>query len=201
MWRGIAWPAGLAGLSRLDPAEFLSPTKIPGVDLLDLSPMGGTPGDLTRATLGLVNALSQRVDVVVIDTPPLAVTTEALEFVPVATVVVLVGRLGRTPTASAERAGELIRFGGAEHLAIALTDTGSGSLRRTSYYDYYQADDRVGSESRRKAPSGGKRRRSRSSRDDGGDALVDDGGLTPPDEAVPASASRFTSGASADSGH
>ena len=134
-------PAGLAGIDRLDAADFLTPTKIPGVDLLDLSPLGGTPGDLTRATLKLVRDLETRVDVVIIDTPPLGVTTEALEFVPVATVVVLVGRLGHTATAAAERAGELIRFGGADQVAVTLTDTGSGSIRRGNYYDYYGAQE------------------------------------------------------------
>jgi hypothetical protein len=74
---------------------------------------------------------------VVVDTPPLAVTTEALEFVPAAKVVVLVGRIGRTATAAAQRAGELARFGGAEQIAVAITDTGRSHLRRSHYYDYY----------------------------------------------------------------
>jgi Mrp family chromosome partitioning ATPase len=158
-------PAGLAGIDRLDAAEFLNPTKVPGVDLLDLSPLGGTPGDLTRATLKMVGALEPRADVIVIDTPPLAVTTEALEFVPVAKVAVLIGRLGHTPTASAERAGELVRFGGAEQLAIALTDTGSGRLRKSSYYDYYRDQDETGrSRPKRGSGKGGERRRRTSQR-------------------------------------
>ena len=110
---------------------------MPGVQLLDLSSLGGTPGDLTRATVRLISTLADQVDVVVIDTPPLAVTTEALDFVPVSNVVVLVARIGRTATAVAQRAGELIRFGGAEQIAVALNDTGSSRLGRTSYYDYY----------------------------------------------------------------
>ncbi len=130
-------PAALDGIDRLDPSAFLAPTKVPGVQLLDLSPLGGTPGDLTRATVRLVTALVERVDVLVVDTPPLVVTTEALEFVPVAKVVVLVGRIGRTATTAAQRAGELARFGGAEQVAVALNDTGSMRLRRTTYYDYY----------------------------------------------------------------
>ena len=84
-----------------------------------------------------MNELVDRVDVVVIDTPPLAVTTEALEFVPASKVVVLVGRIGRTATAAAQRAGELARFGGADQIAVALTDTGTSHLRRGHYYDYY----------------------------------------------------------------
>ncbi len=130
-------PAGLPGIDRLDPSAFLAPTKVPGVGLLDLSPLSGTPGDLTRATVRLVTALAERVDVLVIDTPPLIVTTEALEFVPAAKVVVLVARIGRTTTAAAQRAGELARFGGARQVAVAMNDTGSTRLRRQTYYDYY----------------------------------------------------------------
>jgi hypothetical protein len=98
--------------------------------------------------------------------PPLAVTTEALEFVPVANVVVLVGRMGRTPTTAAERAGELIRFGGAEQIAVALTDTGSARLRRNSYYDYYRdkGDVQTGATSTSRSGSkAAKRRRASSS--------------------------------------
>jgi Mrp family chromosome partitioning ATPase len=130
-------PAGLAGIDRLNATSYLSPTKIPGVQLLDLSPLGGTPGDLTRATVRLISNLAEQVDVLIIDTPPLAVTTEALDFVPVSKVVVLVARIGRTASAVAQRAGELVRFGGAEHIAVALNDTGSSRLGRPSYYDYY----------------------------------------------------------------
>ena len=110
---------------------------MPGVDLLDLSPIGASPGDITRATVRLVAALRDRIDVILIDTPPLAVTTEALEFVPGAEVVVLVGRMGRTTVEPAKRAGELTRFGGAEQIAVVLTVTGSAHLRRKRYYDYY----------------------------------------------------------------
>ena len=105
-----------AGPRRHRPAR---PVSVPRTDegarasqLLDLSPLGGTPGDLTRATVRLVTALAERVDVLVIDTPPLVVTTEALEFVPAAKVVVLVGRIGRTATAAAaarRRTGPLRR--------------------------------------------------------------------------------------------
>jgi Mrp family chromosome partitioning ATPase len=101
----------------------------------------------------LVAALSATVDVLVVDTPPLAVTTEALEFVPEAKVVVLVGRVGRTTMTGAQRAGELARFGGADQIAIALSDTGSARLSRNRYYDYY---------------GGGRRRRGRRREEEGG---------------------------------
>lgn len=130
-------PAALGGIDRLDPEEWLTATKVPGVELLDLSSLGATPGDLTRGTYRLAAALRDRADVVVVDTPPLSVTTEALEFVPLADAVVLMGRVGRTPTAAAQRAGELVRFSGAERIAVALADSRSGRRRRTAYYDYY----------------------------------------------------------------
>jgi succinoglycan biosynthesis transport protein ExoP len=159
-------PAGLAGIDRLDPEDFLTPTNMPGIELLDLSPLGDSPGDLTRGTYRLVAALTERVDVIIIDTPPLAVTTEALEFVPLAAVALLVGRVGRTATDAAQRAGELVRFGGAEHIAIALTDAGSKGGSRSAYYDYYGTGT---PDSKRSL-----RRRKRSSAD-AGDASSTDG--------------------------
>lgn len=167
-------PAGLAGIDRLEAESYIVPTKVPGVALLDLAPLGGSPGDLTRATVRLVKALSATIDVLIIDTPPLVVTTEALEFVPEAKVVVLVGRLGRTSTAGAQRAGELARFGGAEQLAVALNDTGRPALRRTRYYDYYETPQakspwRLGRG--RKPGAGAATRTDASSATDGTDAV------------------------------
>ena len=153
-----ALPAGLAGIERLSPTDFLTQTTVPGVQLLDLSPLRGTPGDLTRATVRLVNDLARLVDVVVIDTPPLAVTTEALEFAPIADVMVLIGRIGRTNTGSAARAAELARFGGTQQLAIALTDTGSTGLRRNHYYGYYGDARRRTRDQPKAAPDRNRRR-------------------------------------------
>jgi Mrp family chromosome partitioning ATPase/capsular polysaccharide biosynthesis protein len=129
-------PGGLGAIGRVDPERFLVPTRIPGVELLDLGPLGGTPADLPRATIRLVAALQESVDVIVVDTPPLNVTAEALEFIPVSTVVLLIARVGRTTAAAAGRAGELVRFGGAEQIAVALTNV-APARRRLSYYDYY----------------------------------------------------------------
>jgi Mrp family chromosome partitioning ATPase/capsular polysaccharide biosynthesis protein len=132
-----ALPGGVEAIDRLDPEQFLVPTRIPGVELLDLGPLGGAPGDLPRATIRLVAALRERVDVLIVDTPPLAITAEALEFIPLSTVVLLVARAGRTATTAASRAGELVRFGGAPQVAVALTGVVPGRRRRVTYYEYY----------------------------------------------------------------
>ncbi len=130
-------PGGLMSLTRLPPSEFLVPTDVPGVDLLDLAPLAASAGDLTRATVKMAAQLRHEVDVVVVDTPPLAVTTEALEFVPISEVVILIGRIGVTSTEGAKRAAELVQFAGAKRVGVALTASGSSRVRGARYYDYY----------------------------------------------------------------
>lgn len=130
-------PGGLQATDRHPARDFLVPTATPGVELLDLAPMAATPGDLTRATVRMINELRQSTDIILVDTPPLGVTTEALDFVPVAEVVLLIARVGRTNSDSAKRAAELIRFAGARRVGIALTAAGAPRVRNTKYYGYY----------------------------------------------------------------
>lgn len=135
-------PAGLSGLGRVPAHRYLIDTDTPGLSLLDLSPLGASAGDLTRATVTLLRTLRSAADVIIVDTPPLAVTTEALEFAPIAEVLLLVGRLGRTNSDAAQRAGELSRFAGVPHLAAVLTDVGMTRTKRTRYYEYYGGSGR-----------------------------------------------------------
>ncbi len=130
-------PGGLMALTRLPPSEFLVQTDVPGVELLDLAPLAASAGDLTRATVKMTAQLRHEADVVIVDTPPLAVTTEALEFVPISEVVILIGRIGSTTTEGAKRATELVQFAGAKRVGIALTAAGATKIRGSRYYDYY----------------------------------------------------------------
>lgn len=130
-------PGGLMALTRLPPSEFLVQTDVPGVELLDLAPLAASAGDLTRATVKMTAQLRHEADVVIVDTPPLAVTTEALEFVPISEVVILIGRIGSTTTEGAKRAAELVQFAGAKRIGIALTAAGATRIRGSRYYDYY----------------------------------------------------------------
>lgn len=128
---------GLEYLYRVPAEQFLVPTTVPRVRLLDLAGLDAPPGDLARASARLVAVLRSTVDVIVIDTPPLSVTAEALEFAPEASITLIVARVSRTRIRSAIRASEMMRFSGSTALAVALTDAGLPSRRRHRYYGYY----------------------------------------------------------------
>ena len=101
--RAAAWRAGGDG-----PGGGVNgcATVVPGVQLLDLSSLPQAPGE-SRASAHLLRPLVADFDVVLIDSPPLAFTAEALEFSSAATITLLVSRLGRTTADAARRAGRL----------------------------------------------------------------------------------------------
>lgn len=148
---------GLASIGRVPAEDYLIGTDVDNVQLLDLAPLSATAGDLTRATVRMLGRVRQLAEVVIIDTPPLAVTTEALEFVPLADVVLLVAKAGATSAESAERAGELVRFAGASKVGVTITAAGLPRLRGGRYYDYYSKNF--------EEPEGGRRSRRRNPAD------------------------------------
>ena len=132
-------PDLLADLQNFDgvgPEHFLRRTIHPSIRMVDLASLNAPPGELTRATTRIVAGLRPWVDVIIIDTPPLAVTAEALEFMHLASLALVIGRVGRTRVRSAQRAGELMVFAGATTISVALTDTGRPTRGRGQYYKY-----------------------------------------------------------------
>lgn len=117
---------------------LLVDTGMERVQLLDLSGLEeATPGDLSRLTARLLAGLRNRADVVIVDTPPLVVTAEALEYLPEADLLLMIARLGVTTSGSAERASDLVRHAGLETFAVVLNDTGKPERRRNRYYGHY----------------------------------------------------------------
>ena len=126
------------------PERFLQKTQINAIRLVDLEALNAAPGELTRVTARIVAGLRPFVDVIIIDTPPLAVTAEALEFMHFASLALIIGRVGRTRVRSATRASELMRFAGATTISIAMTDTGSPGRGKNEYYRYsYTGPDKA----------------------------------------------------------
>ena len=73
------------------------------------------------------------------------ITAEALDFIPDATAVLVMSRLGRTSITAASRAAELIRYGGATNVAVGLSDAGVPPGSR-----YYYGSDGASSKVRRR---------------------------------------------------
>ena len=125
-----------------DVSDIVIRTKFPRLGLLDLSPYRAVPsGTLVRATLRVLHRLHDA-DVVIVDTAPLSVTGEALEFVSGAQVVVQVAKLGETPASAGARAAELLRLGTDEATkALVLNNSRTGNtFFGQSYYGYYSND-------------------------------------------------------------
>jgi tyrosine-protein kinase Etk/Wzc len=101
---GSTQPLGfsLDEVQTVEVTSLLRPTGFRGVALLDLD-RTGTPDELARATASVMPRLTIEADNVVIDTSPMAVTSEVLELVPVADLIVVVVRLDRTDVADLER--------------------------------------------------------------------------------------------------
>jgi Mrp family chromosome partitioning ATPase len=124
-------------IDNVRPETLLVDSDVPGVRILDLSTLGAPAGALARATRRLVESLRERVDVIIIDSPPLLVSAEALEFIPIANVAMLSARIGRSRVDGAKRAGELVHFGGVEKVAVVLNEAKSQSGHHGRYYRYY----------------------------------------------------------------
>jgi Mrp family chromosome partitioning ATPase len=127
----MPFDAGELGL--LDPAALAQDTDIAGLTLVDLSSAEGTAGELSRATARLVPEVAGRVDQVVIDSSPVGATAEVLDMVPLADVIVVVGRVGHTSIDAASRAMSILRDLTNVPMVLALHGL---KHERTAYYEY-----------------------------------------------------------------
>ena len=144
-------------MGRTSAERWLANTSVANLQFLDVSGGQGTPGDLARTTAQIISVLRSTVDVIIIDTPPLSVTAESLEFAPLATVSLLLARLDRSTVSAAGRAQELLRFGGASLVVLAITDAGQPSRRRYRYYGYYSGSADESAKGRKSGKRAGKR--------------------------------------------
>jgi Mrp family chromosome partitioning ATPase len=93
----------------------------------------------------LVGELEEHYDIVLIDTPPVLVVSDALALAPEVDGVVLVGRIGVTTDASAQR---LLRtFDGVPQTQVMGAVANAISLDETYTYAYYGPSDRAGTRS------------------------------------------------------
>jgi Mrp family chromosome partitioning ATPase len=118
------------------PLDGLVPTVIDRVWLLPANdPRGASMRSGARREL--VGELRRAVDVVIIDTPPLLLSTEAADLAPDCDTVLLVAKSRRTRAAPAERATELLARLGVPVLGVALIGADEALIR--GGYRYYYA--------------------------------------------------------------
>ncbi len=128
-----------------------TPTDSPNLILVDLATMKGhSPGELARATAGLLPRLADVADAVVIDTSPIGATAEVLEFLPLVDNVILVVRLDHSSIKTVARTIETVRALSTANLLLAVIG-GSSADSNEYYYQYTQTEAPTG-RFRRKKP-------------------------------------------------
>jgi non-specific protein-tyrosine kinase len=112
-------------------------TKIPGLSLLSSGGLPPNPSELIGSEkMGeVLHRVKEQADVVVLDSPPVMVVTDAAVLAPRVDAVLLVIRPGVTRLAPTRHTVEQLRLGGANILGVVLNDVEN---KRSRYYYYYK---------------------------------------------------------------
>lgn len=112
-------------------ADLVHPTAVPGVSLVHSGSQVEDAAELiARRGAQLLEEARAIADVVLLDTAPLLVVSDASELLPAVDAVVMVARAGQTTRDSARRSYELLDRAGIPVLGVALI----GAKSPTSYY-------------------------------------------------------------------
>lgn len=126
-------PYILEDLAWVEPETLLRRTNVPNLTMLDLGSLG-SPDELARVTASLLPKMANECDAIVVDSSPVAATAEVLELVPLADVIVMVVRTGRTEMETARRTIAILRD--LTTAPILLVIAGMKQERPEYYYDY-----------------------------------------------------------------
>lgn len=112
--------------------QLVQPTGVPGVSLLHAGKAVDSPAELI-ATKGaeILHQARALADVVLLDTAPMLVVSDASELLPVVDAVVMVARVGQTTRDSARRSAELLERAAIPLLGVVLV---GGESATASYY-------------------------------------------------------------------
>jgi capsular exopolysaccharide synthesis family protein len=126
---------GLADLAEADLSgsidQVISPTAVPGVQLVTGGSSVSHPAGVLARLSGIIAEARDRADIVLIDSSPLLVTSEALDVLQHADAALIVCCVGRTRYEQATRARKLLLRAEVPVLGLVLTRT--APQRRTPY--------------------------------------------------------------------
>ncbi len=129
-------------LSEYSPEQLEIPTGVPG---LAIFPNRVTQNNVAKALYSprlraILESLSQRYDMILVDAPPILSVADARIVAPLADSLILVLRCGVTNRESAQEAYQRLQEDGVFLLGTVLTDYDlTGDRRRQYYYDYGDA--------------------------------------------------------------
>lgn len=139
----------LAPIANLEDPHAPSPTRIERVSFLGAPHDAGPAGDTVFELRKLIAHHQNQFDIVVVDTPPMLTTNDAIDLLAAADATLLVLRAGRTRTNAAQRASTVLGRLRAEVLGVVLNGCdrkemedyyGYGYAYGDSYYYYHDRD-------------------------------------------------------------
>jgi len=126
-------PFDYIDLPTVSTRSLLADTKRDNLKILDLATIDAAPGELVRATIPHIEALSEVSDEIVVDTSPVGATAEVLDLIPHADVIVVTAKVGHTSTRAIERTIAILRDIASAPLVLVL---GGTRIERNPYYEY-----------------------------------------------------------------
>ena len=124
----------LVPVANLNDPEAPSETRIPNVSFLAAPHHMAAVGDTVFELRKLIAAHLNGYDVIVVDTPPMLTTNDAIDLLAAADATLLVLRAGRTRTNSAQRAATVLSRLRADVLGVVLN--GCDRKEMENYYGY-----------------------------------------------------------------
>jgi capsular exopolysaccharide synthesis family protein len=135
----------LSGLAQLD--ETIQWTSIENLAIISSGPVPPNPSELILSDRmsDLVESLKNQFDFILIDTPPIALITDALELAKFSDHTIFVIRQNFTPRAFLQMADDLYMAGKINAMSIMLNDikhtgSGYGYLSHSYGYSYYDVN-------------------------------------------------------------
>ena len=119
---------------RRDLTEVIRPTSVDGVSMAPSGSSLRSLGDVANAGRALIRRARDLADIVIIDTPPILATNDAIELIPAADAVVVVARVARTSADSAQRTRRLLERLSAPVAGVALVGVPTAESRYLSSY-------------------------------------------------------------------
>ena len=130
----------------VDPANLGAPssTRVPNVWFLPAPPSGVRPAEAVAALRATIAHWRTEYEMVVLDTPPMLTTNDAVELLDSANSVVLVVRAGQTRSGPAGRASQILGLYDTNVLGVVLNGVAASEMEDGYGYGYsygYYRDD------------------------------------------------------------
>lgn len=125
------------------PEEYLQPTRVPGLWVLTAGSCAGGVGSLLGSARlsGLLAALREDFDMLLIDTPPMLHMADARVLGNCSDGVILVVRAGQTERETAQAAARRLAADGTTVLGVVLNDWNPRQTGESGYGEYYKYYD------------------------------------------------------------